>query len=79
MAEGGGRRTSLHDTSASGCGTGSPCIDATFGPTAASTYWSSTSSAGFAGFAWFVDFLDGSVSFDYKLNGFFVRAVRGDS
>src|SRR5438552_8301618 len=33
------------DTSASGCGTGSPCIDATFGPTAAAGYPSSTTNA----------------------------------
>jgi hypothetical protein len=35
----------IRDVTAPGCGSGSPCIDPIFGPTAASPYWSSTSTA----------------------------------
>ena len=68
------------DTSASGCGTGSPCIDATFGPTASSFYWSSTTGASFPSFAWSVNFLGGFVFPGNKsIFSFSVRAVRGGS
>src|SRR5207247_860422 len=40
------------DTSASGCGNGSPCIDATFGPTAAAGYPSSPSNAASSVLVW---------------------------
>ena len=65
------------DTSASGCGTGSPCIDATFGPTAASGYWSSTTFAGGPSLAWGVGFDFGFEFSDGKSFNGFVRAVRG--
>ena len=68
----------IMDTSASGCGTGSPCIDATFGPTAASNYWSSTSWDVNPKFVWSVGFNDGSVNIPAKADGRpSVRAVRG--
>ena len=59
------------------CSSG-PCIDAIFGPTAASFYWSSTTPAKFSDFAFFVYFVDGFVGFDDKTDFFdFARAVRG--
>ena len=60
------------------CGT-SPCIDSTFGPTAASGYWSSTFNANPAGFAWVVLFQNGLVYNDFGHNGGRARAVRGGS
>jgi hypothetical protein len=65
------------DASAPGCGSGSACIDATFGPTVASNYWSSTTLAGTPFSAWLVGFYDGSASTYYKLYYLYVRAVRG--
>ncbi len=68
------------DTSASGCGTGSPCIDATFGPTAAAGYPSSTTNADNSGLVWGVNFGNGSVfSAGLKTGSPHVRAVRGGS
>jgi len=61
---------------ATGCPTGSPCINAIVGPTAASFYWSSSTGAGPL-FAWSVDFSFGVVSSDSKDGLLFVRAVRG--
>lgn len=60
------------------CGT-SPCIDAAFGPTIASLYWSSTTAPfwGFFNLAWYVYFGDGSVGGVDKTTSHFVRAVRG--
>lgn len=57
----------------------SPCIDPTFGPTAARVYWSSTSLASVPGFAWGADFFDvfGSVRYSAMGITFAVRAVRG--
>ena len=58
----------------------SPCIDATFGPTQASGYWSSSSSASSPNSAWYVSFADGTVDFITKspvFVGFYARAVRG--
>ena len=49
------------DLTAPGCGTGSPCIDAAFGPTVADFYWSSTTYSSHPSYAWDVDFYDGSV------------------
>jgi len=54
-----------------------PCIDGTFGPTGASLYWSSSSSASNPDFAWFVLFSIGFVGFDNKDFAFHARAVRG--
>jgi hypothetical protein len=68
------------DTSVAGCGSGSPCIDPTFGPTAVSFTWSSTTNAGSPTFAWLVNFNSGSVFTDGKTGNLrFVRAVRGGS
>jgi hypothetical protein len=59
------------------CGT-SPCIAPVFGPTAA-LYWSATPLAFGPTNALGVDFNDGSVGDDIKINGHYVRAVRGGS
>jgi Protein of unknown function (DUF1566)/Collagen triple helix repeat (20 copies) len=45
------------DLSASGCSSGSPCIDPAFGPTQALTYWSTSAVAGDSNHAWVVGFL----------------------
>jgi hypothetical protein len=69
---------SIVDTSAAGCGTGSPCINATFGPTVASLYWSSSTDAISPYGAWVVNFSNGGVGSGVsKTDGRFVRAVRG--
>ena len=61
------------------CSLGAPCIDPTFGPTAAtlSAYWSSTSNAINLGVAWEANFDAGFVGFDRKSADRRVRAVRG--
>jgi hypothetical protein len=55
----------------------SPCIDAIFGPTVASGYWSSTTFASNTLFAFFVFFDNGDVLPDDKVDDRHVRAVRG--
>ncbi len=65
------------DLSAAGCGTGSACINAIFGPTAPDFYWSATTSAGGPDLAWFVYFYLGGTNDVYKTNSKYVRAVRG--
>jgi len=56
----------------------SPCIDATFGPTAENVYWSSTSWTSEGTTAFVVDFRTGeSRLVANKLSAFPVRAVRG--
>ncbi len=60
-----------------GCGSDSAAIDPIFGPTAASAYWSSTTSADVSDFAWNVYFSNGSLDPEGKLGSRFVRAVRG--
>lgn len=57
------------------CGT-SPCIDPTFGPTQAASYWSSSSLASGPFGAWCVDFGGGFVNKRSKPNGTYARAVR---
>jgi len=64
------------DLSATGCGSGSPCIDPTFGPTQSYAYWSATTEAGYPGYAWYVFFGHGNVGYNVKPNDFYVRAVR---
>lgn len=59
------------------CSAGAPCIDPTFGPTAAINYWSSTSDAGDPVSAWNADFFFGIVFGTYKFFDRRVRAVRG--
>lgn len=52
------------DLTATGCGSGNPCINATFGPTATPPgipYWSFTIRSGNPFNAWGVDFIDGSL------------------
>jgi len=55
----------------------SPVIDPIFGPTAAGTYWSSTSVAPASSGAWFVSFFFGDVDALGKVDTLRVRAVRG--
>ena len=55
----------------------SPCIDPTFGPTAATFYWSSTSLASNPLNAWVAFFFDGGVLNGNKSIDTRVRAVRG--
>ena len=67
------------DLTAPGCGSGSPCINAIFGPfgpTASSLYWSSSTSPSNPDYAWFVYFFNGGVDENYKTADSFVRAVR---
>jgi hypothetical protein len=67
---------SIVDLGAPGCGGGSPCIDAIFGPTVANFYFSaSTVSSSFSG-AWGVNFISGGVFNLGKIAGHWVRAVR---
>jgi len=58
------------------CGT-SPCIDAAFGSTVASFYWSSTTYSGGPYSAWGVFFSVGNVGGFFKTFLYYVRAVRG--
>src|SRR6266850_699272 len=64
----------LVDKTAAGCGSGSPCISATIGPTKAFRYWASDdprrTSRGT------VDFYLGGPQNDFQKNQFHVRAVR---
>ncbi len=54
-----------------------PCIDATFGPTQSSQYWSATSAAPNPTNAWYVLFSAGTMGTSGELGGDYVRAVRG--
>jgi Protein of unknown function (DUF1566) len=66
------------DLSAAGCGSGSPCIDPIFGPTATDAfYWSSSSNTANPTNAWLVRFDDGLVANGVKSFLRPVRAVRG--
>lgn len=70
----------IADTTVSGCGSGSPCIDPIFGPTLADLYWTSSTSAADAQFALTVLFSDGTEpSANKGGGGALVRAVRGGS
>ncbi|HVO26734.1 MAG TPA: DUF1566 domain-containing protein [Candidatus Margulisiibacteriota bacterium] len=70
------------DPSATGCASGSPCIDPAFGPTQSNFYWSATiypgltSAGGFPISAWIV-LPNGTVGKEYKAIPLPVRAVRG--
>jgi Protein of unknown function (DUF1566) len=65
------------DPDASGCGSGAPCVDPIFGPTAVdSFYWSATTHASDPLLGWSVSFFDGQIDFVLKLDGASVRAVR---
>jgi hypothetical protein len=72
-----GELRGIVDLSATGCGSGSPCIDPIFGPTQSSGYWSATAYQFGPHNAWSVYFQDGGVSNPNKGNGYYVRAVRG--
>jgi hypothetical protein len=53
-----------------------PCIDAIFGPTMPTGYWSRTGDVSRTVDAWFVNFYDGPYSNLIKREPLFVRAVR---
>jgi hypothetical protein len=59
------------------CTIQNPCIDATFGPTADTYYWSATSYAGDPNVPWVVRFGDGIVNHGDNPSNSFARAVRG--
>ena len=65
------------DPGASGCGSGSPCIDQTvFGPTK-SVYWSATTFATYPDDVWDVNFSSSSGVYEnHKTSNLYVRAVR---
>ena len=65
------------DLGAAGCGTGSPCINPSFGPTAADGHWSATTIAGNPTHARGLNFEQGSIGFGEKDDDLVVRAVRG--
>jgi hypothetical protein len=56
---------------------GPPCVDPVIGPTASSSYWSSSTSASHPDEAGYVYFNNGSVTDAFKPLSFDVRAVRG--
>ena len=65
---------SIVDTSVATCDRSTPCIDAIFGPTQASEYWSSTEVS--PNVAWIVIFSSGNLMFGTKSDRALVRAVR---
>jgi len=67
------------DLTVSGCGSGSPCINAIFGPTASSYYWSSSIDPRYPTLAWLGGFNFSYVDYFSKTYYFFVRAVRSGS
>ncbi len=67
------------DSSATGCGSGSPCIDPVFGPTQSDDYWSASTYAPLPYYAWIMDFDGGGVYYFGKPFFVYVRAVRGGS
>jgi hypothetical protein len=60
-------------------GTAEPKIDAIFGPTQETTYWSATTQMENPARAWGIYFRDGIADPYDKSGHFFVRAVRGGS
>jgi hypothetical protein len=64
------------DTGATGCGSGSPCIDPVFGATVPGPYWSSTMPVGSSTAAWCLSFRTGEVARCFIGGRFWVRAVR---
>ena len=76
-SDGGYATGGIVDLTVSGCGSGTPCINAIFGPTVSSYYWSSSTSQFFPSYAWGVFFDDGEASYGGKTAGTYVRAVRG--
>ena len=70
---------SVVDLYATGCGSGSPCIDPVFGPTQSDYYWSSSTFQGGPSGAWVVGFGGGHPYADGKTGTSYVRAVRAGS
>ncbi len=70
---------SIVDLSATGCGSGSPCIDPVFGPTQLDGHWSSSTYYDFPYTAWFVFFGEGYLGAANKAEHYYVRAVRDGS
>ena len=64
-------------TACAGGGSGSACIDPSFGPTQASVYWSSSAYPAKPQYAWIVYFSDGSANAVLKNGHSSARAVRG--
>jgi len=66
------------ESTAPGCGGGSPCIDPAFGLTQASYYWSSSSLAGNTGSAWLVYTPSPALPVNQSTKNFvtYARAVR---
>ena len=64
------------DVAPSGCGSGAPCIDPTFRPTDALSYWSSTTRSTVQHFAFLVDFGIPSVDDRSKGDVAHIRPVR---
>lgn len=54
----------------------SPCINAIFGPTVSSLYWSATTHSPYPGYAWYVAFSNGAGDTIGTAYAFYVRAVR---
>jgi len=61
------------DVGASGCGSGNPCIDPTFGPTQSDFYWSATDFIDYTFDVWSVDFDIAWVGVGRKLHSYCVR------
>ena len=55
------------------------CTVTTCSCTSSSYYWSSSTFRYHPGYAWFVDFYSGGDFYDFKTDGYYVRAVRGGS
>jgi hypothetical protein len=72
-----GELKSILDLSATGCGTGSSCINPIFGPTALDYYWAATTTPVDPKFAWHVNFSAGYINSINKTASYYVRAVRG--
>ena len=64
------------DSSATGCGSGRPCINPIFGPTESTSYWSATTFDNLQVGAYLALFYQGSLSIDFKKLSACVRAVR---
>lgn len=67
---------SLVDPTASGCGTGSACIDPIFEPNRVDLYWTSSTWRDDSGFGWAVNFFSGGIAIRSKAEPHFARAVR---
>ena len=75
-SDGGIATGGIVDLTVPGCGSGTPCINAIFGPTIPSYYWSSSTSRYDQAGAWVVHFRYGYDNYAPKTYGYYVRAVR---